>query len=199
MRISKKIKPLQFVLVLCIVNVLLCFLLEPAEGASDTMWDEYYQEEELDTIFVGSSVCAASFDPKVFNRRLGIQSFNMGTPSQAITQSLDALEVAFSDHKIERVVLGLGFFGLQEAPLDEAEMTFERAYTRKKGGIKGIIESIDYLVSENVIDTEKSINFFFPWVYNHVTVSWNSIYGNVMNKMNPSMVTFDADSKERKN
>lgn len=199
MPIFKKIKSLRFVLVLCIVNLSLCFLLEPADGASDTMWGEYYQENELDMVFVGSSVCAATFDPVAFNKKLGVQSFNMGTPSQAIAQSLDALEVAFNDHEIERVVLGLGFYGLQETPLDEAEMTFERAYARKKGGMKGITESADYIVSENVISTEKSINYFFPWVYNHVTVSWNSIYSNAMAKINPAIPAFDEDSKERRN
>lgn len=199
MRIFNKVKPLRFLLVLCAINLLLNFLLEPAAGASDTMWNEYYQEDKIDMVFVGSSVCSATFNPVVFNEKLGVCSFNMGTPSQAIGQSLDALEVAFREHEIKRVVLGLGFFSLLEAPSDAAEMTFEKAYARRQGGVKKIIENAEYIISENVINKEKSINYFFPWLYNHVAISWNAIYENVLAKVNPDPVTFDADSIERKN
>lgn len=198
MRISKVIKPLRFLIVLCVLNAVLCFLIEPANGASDTMWSEYYQEEEIDTIFVGSSVSSATFDPKVFNEILGVKSFNMGTPSQAISQSVDALEVAFSEHDIQTVVLGVGFFGLQEEPIDEAEMTFEMALAREKGGLEGIVESINYLTSSEVIGTEKSINYFFPWSYNNVTITWKAVSENVSAKVNPIDEAFDVSSNERK-
>lgn len=198
MRISKVIKPLRFLVILCVLNMVLCFMIEPANGASDTMWSEYYQEDEIDTIFVGSSVSSATFDPKVFNEILGSKSFNMGTPSQAISQSVDALEVAFSEHDIQTVVFGVGFFGLQEEPIDEAEMTFEIALAREKGGLDGILESVSYLTSKEVIGTEKSINYFFPWSYNNVTIGWETIAANISAKVNPIDEGFDAASDERR-
>lgn len=199
MRISKIIKPLRFVALLCVLNMLLSFAIEPVGGASETMWNEYFQETELNTIFVGSSVCSATFDPQLINEGLGVKSFNMGTPSQAMAQSVDALEVAFEEHEIELVVLGMGFFGLQESPVDEAELTFEKALAREKGGIDGAVESLEYLLSADVRGTEKSINYFFPWVYNQVTMSWGAVYRNVSAKLNPVEDVFDADTSERKN
>lgn len=199
MRISKIIKPLRFVALLCVINVILCFAIEPVGGASDTMWSEYFEETELDTIFVGSSVCSATFDPVVIDERLNVKSFNMGTPSQAIAQSVDALEVAFDNHQIKLVVLGMGFFGLQDSPLDEAELTFQKALAREKGGIAGLTESVKYLLSKDVIDTEKSINYFFPWIYNQVTMSWKEIFRNISAKINPVEVEFDPSSSEKIN
>ena len=173
MRISKIIKPLRFVMLLCVLNMVLCFALEPVNGASETMWSEYFKEPELDTIFVGSSVCSATFDPKLINEKLGVKSFNMGTPSQAIPQSIDALETALKDHEVKTVVLGMGFFGLQDEPMNEAELTFEKALAREKGGITGVMESIDYLMSEDVRDTEKSLNYFF--MHDRCLFSWQAL------------------------
>jgi len=199
MRISKIIKPLRFVVLLCVLNVILCFAIEPVGGASETMWSEYFAETELDTIFVGSSVCSATFDPGLINQRLNVKSFNMGTPSQAIAQSVDALEVAFEDHQIKTVVVGMGFFGLQEKPVDEAELTFEKALARELGGIAGVMESVEYLLSKDVRESEKSINYFFPWTYNQVTISWEDIYRNVSTKISPVETVFDASTSERGN
>lgn len=199
MQISKIIKPLRFVVLLCVLNMILCFAIEPADGASETMWSQYFEEPKLDMVFVGSSVCSATFDPILINEKLGVKSFNMGTPSQAMTQSLDALKTAFEEHEIKTVVLGMGFFGLQETPMNEAELTFKKALVRQKGGMTGILESAEYLLSEDVRDTEKSINYFFPWIYNKVTISPKSIYDNILKKLNPPEAVFDAQTSERSN
>lgn len=199
MRIFSVIKSFRFVVLLCILNVLLSFALEPVSGASETMWEEYYQEKEINTVFVGSSVCSATFDPNQFNEKLGVKSFNMGTPSQAIAQSLDALEVAFEEHEIDLVVLGMGFFGLQESPVDKAELTFRKALAREKGGIDGLVESVKYLLADGIREKEKSINYFFPWVYNQVSLSWDDILQNISAKINPEEIVFDENTDERGN
>lgn len=175
---------LRFLVILCVLNMLLCFLIVPANGASDTMWSQYYQEEEIDTLFIGSSVSATTFDPQIFDEVLGVKSFNMGTPAQAISQSIDALEVAFSEHEIRTVVLSVGFFAFQETSIDEAEMSFEMGRARGQGGLEGLCSSVRWLMSEGVIGTEKSINYFFPWIYNNVTISIDGIYENILSKLN---------------
>ena len=110
MRIFRIIKPLCFIGVLCVLNIILSFLLEWANGASATMWRQYYEEEKIDVVFVGASVCSASFAPDVFDRRLGLNSFNMGTPAQKTEQSVRALEVAIEEHEVQTVIYGMGFF-----------------------------------------------------------------------------------------
>jgi len=183
MRIFKKMKSLCFVLVLGATNLGLSFLLEPVSGVSDSMWSEYSGEAEVDTIFVGSSVCATTFDARIFDEVLGVKSFNMGTPAQPIGQSMDAIEIAYKEHEIKTVIMGTGFFIFQEDPTEEAEMTFTIGHARLRGGIEGIAESITYMLSEEVIGTENSINYAFPWLYNHVEISVDAIYQNVVEKL----------------
>ena len=184
MQILKRIKPLAFVFVLMLLNSLLNFLIVPARGASGIMWQEYYQEEEIDTIFVGASFCAATFDPYIFNKEIGVKSFNMGTPLQAIEQTISAVETAIEDYKLETIVIGMGFFSLQQNSYDKAEMTFERAKAEKKSGIAGVLEGFRYILSEDIRGTEKSINYMFPWLYNQGEISWEAIYRNVVAKIN---------------
>jgi len=48
------------------------------------MWDDFYAQEEysLDLLFSGSSHAMESFDPEIFNERLNVKSFNLGTAAQ---------------------------------------------------------------------------------------------------------------------
>lgn len=183
MRISKWIKPLCFGLLLCILNFTLTFLMEPLRGSSGTMWEEYYMEDELDMIFVGASFCSAASDPYIFNEKLGVKSFNMGTPLQGIEQNVSAIKTALEDHDIKTIVVNMGFFVLQMDSIDQAELSFENMKARKNSGVAGIYDGLRYMWHEEVRNTEKSINYLFPWLYNQEDVSWEFISKNVASKI----------------
>ena len=183
MRIFKWLKNARFLIVFLIFNMFMSFLLEPAKGASEKMWGGYYKEEELDTIFVGSSVSSMTFNPYIFDEQLGVKSYNMGTPSQAMPQTVRAIEVAIEEHDINTVIFGMGFSTLKYDPIGEAELTFESARARKKGGLGGIINALSYMYSEDVRTEEKSINYLFPWLYNREEMSTGGIIENVTLKV----------------
>lgn len=191
MQIFKWIKSLRFLIVLCVVNMLLSFLLEPVRGSSDTMWAEYYQEDEIDVAFVGSSFCSTAFVPYVVDEIMEVNSFNMGTPLQAIGQTVSAVETLLKEHDVETVVLGTGFFVLQYETLDEAELTFEKARISKKTGLEALKEMLEYILDKDVRTTEKSVNYFFPWVYNRQQITEQYVKNNVADKI--------ADWKSKRN
>lgn len=170
-------------MVLLIINMLLSFFIEPAGGASGRMWSGYYAEQELDTIFVGSSVCQQTFVPEIFNEKLGVKAYNMGTPSQAVPQTIRAIEVALEEHDIKTVVYAMGFSSLKYMPIPEAEVTFESARTQKKGGVNGLLATVDYIYSESVRSDVKSINFLFPWLYNYEDYSKETLVKNATEKL----------------
>lgn len=183
MRVFKRLKKGRYFLFFLLINIMLSVLLEPARGASQIMWRGYYAEEELDTIFVGSSLCQGTFDPSIFNECMGVKSYNMGTPLQAMPQTIRAVEEALEDHEIKTVIFGMGFSTLKQNVVEEAELTFEKARIREKGGIKGVLESISYLYSDNVREEEKSINYFFSWLYNRGELSSADIMENISLKI----------------
>lgn len=182
-RLLRYLKYIRFFVLLIIANVMLSFLLEPVDGASGVMWKEYYQEDDLDTVFVGSSVCGSIMDPYVFNEVMGVNSFNMGTPSQAVPQTIQSIEEAIKDHDIKTVVFAMNFSTLKYSVFEEAELTFQKARVRNIGGVDALKESIAFMFSEDVRDTEKSVNFLFPWIYNRVELSFSSIAENVKQKV----------------
>ncbi|MBR2403880.1 MAG: SGNH/GDSL hydrolase family protein [Lachnospiraceae bacterium] len=183
MRIFKKISPLAYLAVLLLMNAFLSFVLEPARGSSELMWKQYYKEDDIDTIFIGSSLCLTSFDPYIFDERLGVKSFNMGTPLQAMPQTVRSLEVAIADHDIKTVIFGMGFSTLKYEAVEEAELTYEKARAREKGGIQGFVEGLKYIYSDGVRTDEKSVNYLFPWLYNRVDLSPSVIINNVKSKI----------------
>lgn len=183
MRIFKWMKKGSYLIALLLVNMLLSFLLEPESGASKRMWAGYYEEEKLDTIFVGSSLCQQTFIPEVFDKNMGIKSYNMGTPSQALPQTRRAIEVALEEHDIKTVIFGMDFSSLKYEPLPEAELTFESARVRQKGGIAGVVETLSYIYSEDIKGTENSINFLFPWLYNYENFYPETMIKNAKQKM----------------
>lgn len=184
MRIFKKISPLAYLLAFLMMNACLSFALEPARGSSELMWKQYYKEEEIDTIFIGSSLCQNSFDPYIFDEYLGTKAFNMGTPLQAMPQTVRSLEVAIADHDIKTVIFGMGFSTLKYEAVEEAELTYEKARAREKGGMAGWLEGLTYIYSEDVRSDEKSVNYLFPWLYNRVDLSPSAIIGNLKAKIN---------------
>ena len=182
MRIFKRLKKVSYLAVLIICNLLVSFFVEPADSASGRMWEGYYKEDNLDTIFVGSSVCQQTFIPGIFNQELGMNAYNMGTPSQAVPQTFQAIEVAVKEHDIKTVIYGMGYFSFKYLPIPQAELTFESARVREKGGIEGMLETLEYVYSDEVRAEQKSINFLFPWVFNYEDLSMNTLLNNAVAK-----------------
>ncbi len=183
MRTSKLKKSMCFLVVISVLNMTLSFFIEPVGGASGRMWNGYYKEEKLDTIFVGSSICQMTFIPQVFDEKLGIKSYNMGTPSQAMPQSIRAIEVALQEHDIKTVIYAMNFSSLKYKPIPEAEITFESARVHQKGGLGSIKDTMEYIYSFDVWDSEKSINFLFPWLYNHEDYTMDTLIKNASGKI----------------
>ncbi len=176
---SKQIKKGSFLVFFIILNIVLSFVLEPARSASGFMWESYYEQEEIDMLFVGSSLCQGTFDPYIFDECMGVNSMNMGTPLQAVPQTVRALETALKDHDIKTVIFGMGFSTLKAEEVLEAELTFEKSRIRESGTIEGLEKGIRYLWSDEIKGDERSIVYFFPWLYNRGELSKDNIIENV--------------------
>ena len=183
MRTFRHWKAVAFLTVFVLINCILCFLLEPWRGASDRMWKGYYKEDHLDMVFVGTSVCQQTFIPRIFDHKMGVNSYNMGTPSQAVTQTKRAIEVAVEEHHVKKIIYGMGFSSFKFEQFPEAALTFESARVRNKGGVKGLIDTLAYIYSKDVRDTDNSINFLFPWVYNYEDFSLETLKENATKKV----------------
>ena len=181
--IKKILKGIAFIAILLGVNLIMTFALVPANGASEVMWNDYYEMEELDTIYIGSSVCLRSFNPFILDEKLGTNSFNMGTPSQPIDLTYLALQTALEEHEIERVYFGFGYFNLTMPNSQQSEAAFLQARNQRMGVWERLETNLSYILKKENIGDSVSVNFMFPWVYNHVQLQVGDIIQNVKAKL----------------
>ena len=48
---------------------------------------EYYNQENIDVLFIGASLCYRSLDTQILDESLGMNTFNLGTSSQDMDAS----------------------------------------------------------------------------------------------------------------
>ena len=110
--INRLIKAAAFVVCFFMIEAEAAFLLDPGRYKSDfhprIRWEEFYNisknNENLDLIFLGSSHAYRSFDPEIFNSKLGVKSFNMGHSSQNPVDSYYVLKEVLKYQKPKVVV-----------------------------------------------------------------------------------------------
>ena len=180
---QKIVKGTVFLIILIIINDILSFVLIPIGGASEVMWNDYYEAEDLDTLYVGSSVCLRSFNPYILDEELGTNSFNMGTPAQPIDLTYLAIETAIEVHDIKRIYFGFGYFTLTLTSSPQAEAAFLQARNQHVPLGDRMRANIGYMFDENNVGTSRSVNFVFPWIYNHVELHGREIINNVVGKL----------------
>lgn len=179
---KKVVKGIAFIAILLLINSILTFALVPANGASEVMWNDYYKMEDLDTIYIGSSVCLRSFNPFILDEKLGMNSFNMGTPSQPIDLTYLALKTAVEEHDIERVYFGFGYFNLTMPNSQQSEAAFLQARNQRLNVGERLLANLSYMLSKEKIGESVSVNFIFPWIYNHVQLQVGAIVQNIQVK-----------------
>ena len=184
MRIFKPLMKLcVFIALIFVLNGVFNYALEPVEGASDVMWSDYAKEEELDLIYTGSSFSLRAFNPYVIDEMLGTNSYNMGTPSQAINQTYVAIKTAIEEHDLDKVILAINYSSLENDWPVAAKVAFFRAKAQNESFFAGIRDTIGFMLDEDNRTECTSVNFLFPWIYNHVGLDRNSIMKNIRSKV----------------
>lgn len=184
---KKCVKILLVVAVIIVFNELLKFCFEPYGTASQIMWNDYHKEENLNQIFVGSSICYVGINPYIVDDIMGTDSFNMGTSAQQLAQTKLAIKTAINDHEIKRVVMALGYFSLTGERSTKAEVAFLRAKVNSASFLTKFQTYIKYAFDDDVIGNPESINYLFPWVYN--SVSLKKVPSNVTAKLEGKVAT----------
>lgn len=96
--------------------LLLNFLLvDDIHSYSRVMLEEYYAESEtVDTVFVGSSHCYRSIDPRLVDEALGTHSFNLGTSQQLPDGSYYLIREAGENSPLKTVYLETFYTGYSQ-------------------------------------------------------------------------------------
>lgn len=178
------IKLIIFIGIVFIINEILIFTQEPKNTTVKVMWRTFYQEKNLDTLFVGSSLCMNSLNPYIINDRLEINSFNMGTIAQSLEQTHIGIEEGVKNHKIKTVVLVIGHFTFTQKNTLNMDIQFINAKLENKNIKEKLKEKIKFIFSKEHIKNIESINYFFPWIYDNIGFTPKTVLENIKIKIN---------------
>lgn len=198
MRIFKGIlKAALVVLFLVGCNAALTFVLEPYGSRSQVAWSDYEQQADLDTILVGTSHMEYGVDPAVLNEECGYDAYNLGTPNQAIEESLVAIRTAYEDHRIKRVILGLSTSALTSSSPPNPGSAFMRNRGRYVSPLDSLATLNEFMWHYGSATTAYSLDFPFPWASNPVrSMALDDLADNVRAKIEKADVAEMAEKLE---
>ena len=190
------VKILAIVLVFALGNTVLNYVLVPYGSKSEIMWTDYYAQDDIDTIFVGTSITERTIDPSIIDKKWDCTSYNMATPLQQLPESLNAIETAYRDHGITRVVLGIDFDLLDE----DAMLSPSNAFLSMKFPHESISEQVadvtEALSYASYWESRDSLNMLCPWIYNHVDPNPSAVIQNVKMRLNGTTLYDAAEANE---
>lgn len=197
MRIFKAgAKTVAVLLFIVLVNWGLTFVIEPTGSKSQVMWHDYYEQSDIDTVYVGTSQGERGFDPAAIDKECGTSSYNMCTPSQLLEESFLGIKQAYKDHHIKRVVLSFEVSLVQS----EDSPSPGGAYIRNKDRGKPLQfakDALPCLTDDRFYGKKDSINWMFPWVINHVDAKPQKLYRNIKMKLDGTSIADAAMENEK--
>lgn len=189
-----------FIVLLILLNYAAGFFMEPMVTAADVMWQDFRRQKQLDTVYVGSSFCRASFNPYIIDNILGTDSFNMGTSSQTIDESLISVRDAVRTYHVKTVIYGVGFYNFDALTNKNvnAKVGFRRAMEKSMSLPQALRSKWEFVTGRDEFSDPLSVNYFFPWLYNHIDFNDPDAYeDNIEYKLSGKSVLQIAAQKEK--
>lgn len=188
----KIIKIFIFMILIFLISYILSFILIPNKSRSKEIWQNYFTKEKIDTLFVGSSIGVA-FKEEIINKETNWNSLNMSGVGQKSDQVYIVIEEAIKKHKIKQIILGFGYFNLEEKVNIKAEIAFKKNRNYNLSVKERILKDIDFIFSKEHIKNPESINYMFDWIYNSVPFSPTMIINNIKSK-----IGYNEENSDRK-
>lgn len=160
-------------------NAAATYLLVPYGSDSEVAWTELDSQENVDTLYIGTSISERSFDPYALDEHFGTRSFNLATPDQTLEESLIGIQSAYERFGIKRVVMALQFTCLQEGLSNKPGDAFMSNRARFVSLQDALASDFWLLTSKGAAKETASINMAFPWIFNHVKLSRDAISANI--------------------
>lgn len=195
MRTSRVIGALCAIVALyVVVNGFLTAALEVYGSASELVWTQYSEQEDVDTLVVGTSYNAHALVPSLLDEAGYGTAFNMATPSQSLEESLIGIRTAYEDHGISRVILNV--VGLSSAEDDEARLN--APFLRQRARFATLAQTVsawcEVAFVKGGIAKMGSVMEFFPWEANHVTITPSEIMSNLRMRLNGTGIVEAAET-----
>lgn len=174
-----------FIILFFLVNIGIDFALKPYDGMSARIWDAFYEESNVDMIYFGSSIGNRAYDPETVDAITGLKSFNLSSNDQPIVASYWGIKKVLNDRPIRFVILNLDYSNIGSYENNNAKVSYMQALSQYESLWHRISDYI-MLARDCGLKEKESINVFFPWIYNHVSLNRRAIIDNIHKKIDYS-------------
>lgn len=107
-----------------IIQCLSYILIDDSSSYTRLTFHEFYtQQENIDTLYVGSSHCFRAINPQIMDEKTGKNNFNAGTSCQYLDGSYAIIQEAVKNNELERVYVEMYYGQIGLAPENRENVT----------------------------------------------------------------------------
>ena len=92
------------IIILCL-NILHWLVVDDTRSYTRLMMHEFYSQDQIDILFVGSSHCYGALDPEVTDPIFGLNTFNVGSSEQGLDASFALIREAVNRYNVKKIYL----------------------------------------------------------------------------------------------
>ncbi len=145
--------------ILAVNSILSYVLIDDAEDEVRYAMHEFYEQEGIETLFLGSSHVFCGYDPRILDEVLGENTYLAATPVQKIDGSYYLLKEALKDNDIKKVYLDMFHWQYKDIPAERSSMQMVYIYCITDN-MKNNWNKIEFLL--NASGSEHYIESFLP-------------------------------------
>lgn len=120
---------------------------------------ELYEQEEIETLFLGSSHVFCGYDPRILDEISGENTYLAATPVQKVDGSYYLLKEALKNNQIKKVYLDMFYLQYRDIPAERGSIQMQWIYCITDN-MKNNWNRIEFLL--NASDCENYIEGFLP-------------------------------------
>ncbi|MBD5485905.1 MAG: hypothetical protein HDR18_10405 [Lachnospiraceae bacterium] len=181
-----------FVIVCAIfaINGILSYvLIDDADDEVRYAMHELYEQENIETLFLGSSHVFCGYDPQILDEALGENTYLASTPVQKVDGSYYLLKEVIKKNNIKKVYLDMYFWQYRDTPAERgsAQMYYIYCIT---DNMKNNWNRVEFLL--NASDCDQYIEGFLPAArYGNYLLDLNRFEQVVKSKRNSEYVNYE--------
>lgn len=107
LRINHFLRIFIFLVILCLLTSISNYYLYNDNTYTRVMFHEMYESEPINAVFIGSSNVYRHFDPEVWDKKLRMHTFNLGTSSQTPDDSYYIMRELFKNQSPTYCIYGI--------------------------------------------------------------------------------------------
>ncbi len=145
--------------VFVINSVLSYILIDDLDDEVRYAMHELYEQEEIETLFLGSSHVFCGYDPRILDEISGENTYLAATPVQKVDGSYYLLKEALKNNQIKKVYLDMFYLQYRDIPAERGSLQMQWIYCITDN-MKNNWNRIEFLL--NASDCENYIEGFLP-------------------------------------